>query len=308
MTARVADVDAAEIARWCRAHLGSEPEVELLRDGYLSVVVGLRLTDGREVVVKIRPAAARVAACFEVQRRLFDSGFPCPEPLVGPAPLGELEATAEAFVPGGEPMPDSARAARPFAAALAQLVGCAPDPGEVPSLAPAPSWTAWDHREGNLWPSLEDFDIDLNAVGGPAWVDEVARGARDRLRRGTAGSVIGHGDWYALNLRWSGNRLRVAHDWDSLIADSEPVIAGLAAAVFPITQIGTSATVDETREFLREYAAARGRQFTSDQLEECWAAGVWVRSYEVKRELATTGTIRSMARVEAEERLRPAGH
>src|SRR6266545_4059989 len=126
--------------------------------------------------------------------------------------------------------------------------------------------------------------------------------------RGSAGSVIGHGDWYALNLRWSGNRLRVAHDWDSLIADSEPVIAGLAAAVFPITQIGTSATVDETREFLREYAAARGRQFTSDQLEECWAAGVWVRSYEVKRELATTGTIRSMARVEAEERLRPAGH
>jgi hypothetical protein len=66
---------------------------------HLSVVADLRLTDGREVVVKARPPADRIRGSVHVQRHLWSAGFPCPEPLAGPAPMGALTATTEAFVP-----------------------------------------------------------------------------------------------------------------------------------------------------------------------------------------------------------------
>ena len=142
--------DPASLSAWCELHLGSPTEAELFRTGHLARVVGARLADGREVVVKVRSPEARIAACTEVQRRLFESGYPCPQPLAGPAPFGEYQATAESHVPGGVMLPSSGRNAEPFAVALAQLVHLAPAPGEVPSLAPAPAWTAWNHGAGGL--------------------------------------------------------------------------------------------------------------------------------------------------------------
>src|SRR5579871_2015780 len=138
------DVDAVALTAWCEAHLGSPVESELFRTGHLARVIGARLADGSEVAVKVRPADPLVAACAEVQRRLFEAGYPCPQPLAGPAPLGGHVATAETYLPGGTSLPASGRAARPFAAALAQQVRLAPRPGQVPSLAPAPPWAAWD--------------------------------------------------------------------------------------------------------------------------------------------------------------------
>jgi hypothetical protein len=66
-------------------HLGSPPADEIFRSGYLSAVIGLRLADGREVVVKVRPDSPRIAACVEVQRRVFQAGYPCPQPLTAVA-------------------------------------------------------------------------------------------------------------------------------------------------------------------------------------------------------------------------------
>lgn len=43
------------LAVWCRRWLGAPPAAELFEVGYLSTVKGLRLADGREVVVKVRP-------------------------------------------------------------------------------------------------------------------------------------------------------------------------------------------------------------------------------------------------------------
>src|SRR6266536_1923699 len=80
-------VDPARLARWCMEHLGSPPVDEIFRSGYLSAVIGLRLADGREVVVKVRPDSPRIAACVEVQRRVFRAGYPCPQPLTAAAPL-----------------------------------------------------------------------------------------------------------------------------------------------------------------------------------------------------------------------------
>jgi hypothetical protein len=297
-------VDAASLAGWCERHLGSPAESELFRTGHLACVIGARLADGRDVVVKVRPAAPRIAACAEVQRRLFDSGYPCPQPLAGPAPLGEGEATAESYVAGGAMLPDSGRAAQPFAAALAQLVHRAPRPEQVPSLVPAPAWAAWNHNQGGLWPWPEDLDVDLNQVGGSDWLDAAGQAARRKLQEGQDQAVIGHGDWITDNLRWHGNGLLVAYDWDSLMAASEAVIAGLAAAIYLYPALPT---VTETREFLDAYAAAGGRPFTPGELQRCWAAGVWTRAYDAKRDQAAGQPATSLTPEEADERLRQAG-
>jgi hypothetical protein len=51
------------LAVWCRRWLGAPPAAELFESGYLSMVKGLRLADGREVVVKVRPGIPRLAGC-----------------------------------------------------------------------------------------------------------------------------------------------------------------------------------------------------------------------------------------------------
>ena len=297
-------VDAASLAAWCEAHLGSPVESELFRTGHLTCVIGTRLADGREVVVRVRPAASRLTACTEVQRRLFDSGYPCPQPLAGPAPLGEHAASAESYMPGGAALPGSGRAAQPFAAALAQLVHLAPRPEQVPSLAPAPPWAAWNHSQGGLWPWPEDLDVDLNQVDGPDWIDAAGQAARQKLREDQDQAVIGHSDWITGNLRWDGNRLLVAYDWDSLIAGSEAVIAGLAAAIYLYPALPT---VTETREFLDAYATARGRPFSPGELQRCWAAGVWTKAYDAKQQHAARQPVTCLTQDEAHDRLRRAG-
>ena len=110
-------------------HLGSPPADEIFRSGNLSVVIGLRLGDDREVVVKVRPDSPRVAACVEVQRRVFQAGYPCPQPLTGAAPFGGDVATAEAYVPGGAMLPSADHAARAFAEAFAWLIRASPPAG-----------------------------------------------------------------------------------------------------------------------------------------------------------------------------------
>jgi hypothetical protein len=304
---QVPAVDCAGLAAWCDRHLGSPAAGELFRAGHLARVIGVRLADEREVVVRVRSPAPRLGACAEVQRRLFESGYPCPEPLAGPVPFEDYEASAESYVPGDAMLPASGRAAGPFAVALARLVTLAPRPGEVPSLAPAPAWTAWNHDEGGLWPWPDDQDVDLNGLDGPGWIDDAGRDARRRLQASQGEIVIGHGDWYPENLRWHGNRLLVAYDWDSLIADSEAVIVGLAAAVYPTSRAGGEATVTETRDFLAAYAAARGRQFCPGELQRCWAAGVWLRAFDSKKQYAAGQPVRTLTETEARERLRRAG-
>lgn len=64
------EIDVAELSAWCARHLGSESEEVLFSAGNLSRVFGLRLRDGRAVVVKVRTAEPRLTGCTEVQRHL----------------------------------------------------------------------------------------------------------------------------------------------------------------------------------------------------------------------------------------------
>jgi hypothetical protein len=307
MPSRAPAIGAATLAQWCEEHLGSAPAGEIFRSGYLSAVIGLRLADGRAVVVKVRPDAPRVAACVEVQRRLYESGYPCPEPLSGAVPFGGGVATAEAYVPGGAVLPGAGRSARAFAGAFARLITAAPRPAEVPDLDPPPSWADWDHGGAGLWPHPDDPDVDLNEVSGPAWIDEAGRCARDRLRAGESETVIGHCDWLAANLRWDRDKLLVVHDWDSIAADSEAVLVGLAAALYSAVSVNELATVEETQQFLDAYCGAHGRRLSDGELERSWAAGVWTRAFDARYQHAVGQPVRSLTETAARERLRRAG-
>lgn len=307
MSSRAHAVDPARLAQWCMEHLGSPPAGEIFRSGYLSAVIGLRLADDREVVVKVRPDSPRIAACVEVQRRMFQAGYPCPQPLTDAVPFGDDVATAEAYVPDGAMLPSADHAARAFAEAFARLIRLAPRPAEVSTLAPAPPWAAWNHAEHGLWPCPEDPDVNLNEVAGPEWIDDAGRRARDRLRASEFEAVIGHCDWLAGNVRWSGDELLVVHDWDSMTADSEAVLVGFAAALYSTVSADERATVEDTERFLVAYCHARDREFSADELERSWAAGAWTRAYDAKYQHTVGQPITSLCESEARERLRRTG-
>jgi Phosphotransferase enzyme family len=307
MSPRLPAIDPVFLAQWCEEHLGSAPAGEIFRSGYLSVVTGLRLADGRGVVVKVRPDSPRIAGCVEVQRRLYESGYPCPEPLTGAVPFGEGVATAEAYIPGGAALPGAGRSAWAFAGAFARLITAAPRPAEVPGLDPPPSWADWNHAGAGLWPHPDDPDVDLNEVAGPTWIDEAGRRARDRLRAGESETVIGHCDWLAANLRWEGDKLLVVHDWDSVAVGSEAVLVGLAAALYSAISVNELATVEDTERFLDAYCGAHGRQLSAGERERSWAAGVWTRAYDSRYQHAVGQPVRSLTETAARERLRRAG-
>ncbi len=296
-------VKVANVDRWAQSHLGAGIESVLFCEGWLSTVFGVELTSRARVVVKVRPAADRLRGCGAVHRQLYERGFPCPEPLVHLEPIGNLVASAEVMVEGGDPYPPSGRSPVPFAEALAWLVSLAPHRSEVSSLDPLPPWMAPDLEASQLWPPPDDRDLDLNAASGPRWLDEAASAARTRLAAATSPLVIGHGDWYTGNLRWRAGDLLAVWDWDSVVAASEPFIAGLAAAAYPAYRTGTEATVEESAAFLDAYQAVRGR-FSDGELAEAWAAGLWSRSFDAKVQAVVDGVPKSLNEAEAVERRR----
>jgi hypothetical protein len=285
----VAVLDDAFLADWCDRHLGARAACVLFRSGHLSEVVAVELADGRRVVVKARPSDPRIVGCTVVQEHLARAGFPCPEPLTAPVEADGLTVTAETLVEGGSQLPAEGGAA-PFAALLSRLIGAAPVPADVPSLAPAPPWTGWDHPGPGLWPDRDDRDRDLNSCPGPTWLDDAARRVQERLRASAGPVRIGHGDWESQNIHWSDGRPLAVHDWDSVIAQPETAIVGLASAVWPAAgAVGEAATVAQSADFIACYQQAAGRRWTDQEVQDAWAAGLWVRLFDAKMEAADGG-------------------
>ncbi len=129
----------------------------------------------------------------------------------------------------------SRRSSPLYAQLLADLISLAPVRKNYPS------WSR--HRRGLLGttadqafgPIATTHGRDLNAVSGPAWVDDAAASARSALLALSLPRVVGHGDFESQNIRWNGRTPYVVHDWDSVISQPEPAIVGAAAAVWPAT-------------------------------------------------------------------------
>jgi len=93
-------------------------------------------------------------------------------------------------------------------------------------------------------------------------------------------------------MAWDGSAATAVWDWDSVAALSEAAIVGAAAAVYPSSPDGTvvAATAAETERFLDAYIEARGRRWTDDAVRIMWAAGLWVLSYNAKKEALGGGS------------------
>lgn len=298
----------SDLPAWCAATLGARPERVLFESGWQSAVVGLRLDDGRDVVVKIRLAEPRVAACDLVHRHAHARGFPCPEPLSPPTPLGRYVATAERYEAGGQELPPSSERTERFAALRVRFVHTMPAVAELPSLDPPPDWAAWNHGGPGLWPPAAEGHVDLNAQQEPRWLAETVARARRRLAGASLAPVVGHADWESKHLLWLDGEIHTVHDWDSACALPEAGVAGLAASMFPMTDVIPGASLGETQAFLEAYAAARRQDWTREESEIAWAATLWVMGYSAKGEAldGAHGPATTLLATERHERLQRA--
>lgn len=120
--------------------------------------------------------------------------------------------------------------------------------------------------------------------------------------------MIGHGDWHPDNLRWQGSELLAVHDWDSVICQPEPAIAGFAAASFlGIDPPARLADVEDSAVFLDAYQQARACRWTSQDHAASWAAGLWQRAFDAKARSIDGDPEQILTRHEARARLHRAG-
>jgi hypothetical protein len=292
---------------WCGDHLGSEPVDVLFQLHQTSMVCGLRLADGTDVVVKARAGEGRAASCVAAQAWLAERGFPCARPLTAAAAVGSLAVHAEEFRTGGDVLPgDSPDVAVSYAEVFARLMDELNDLTVVPPL-PNPRWVRWDHADSGLWPTIESLEVrDQNAV--PAYVVDTARRVRLRLLAADLPCVLGHADFEAQNLRWHGREVWAVHDWDSLAWQPEAALVGTASGSFSSTWAPTLASIESSEAFLTRYQDTRGRLFTAAEQEVAWAGSLWLAAHNARWEAlhGDPPVSGNALRVQAAERLRRA--
>ena len=291
---------------WCLDHLGGEPADVLFQLQQVSMVFGLRLPGGTDVVVKARADDGRAVSCVAAQARLAERGFPCARPLTPVVGVGSLAVHAEEFRPGGEVLqgdsPDvAARCAEVFARLMTELA----DVTVAPPL-PNPPWVRWDHTGSGVWPAIDGLDTrDQSAV--PAYVVDTAVRARGRLLAAGLPCVLGHADFEAQNLRWQGQRVWAVHDWDSLAWQPEAALVGAASGAFASAGPPTLAPIESSEAFLVACQDIRGRLFTAVEQEIAWAASLWMAAYNIWEALhGDTPLSGDALRAQAAERLRRA--
>jgi hypothetical protein len=269
------------VDEFCRVHLGSGVARREFSASSVGSVHGLRLQDGRRVVVKVYRRddvdVVHLAAVQRVQAQLAVDGFPAPRPVLGPTPLACGIALVETLIDRGvwadAHDPEVRRA---VAAGLVQLIEQA---RAVDGLVP------WREAYERLWHHPHDRRFDFPGTArGAEWIDELAVEARRRLDEHADGpSVAGHGDWRVEHLRFAGGTLSAVYDWDSLAVAPAPVFAGHAAHQFTadwsIEGHERGPTIEESLAFLGDFEAARGRAFTTRERRVAHAAFVAALAY-----------------------------
>jgi hypothetical protein len=231
---------------------------------------------------------AFLAAAQIVQRHLASDGFPCPQPLAGPEPLGAGVATAETLLgEGAHADAHQAPVRRAMARTLSRLVE------RCRSLATPSGLTenAMKVAPGELWPTPHDGRFDFVATtSGAEWIDEVARQARHILERGSTGDrVVGHTDWRAQNMRFVDEQITAVYDWDSVAIEHEPVLVGSVAHGFTSNWAEPPTgrqfpTLEEAEAFIADYEQARSTVFSPDERRAARAALAYSMAYTARCE------------------------
>ncbi len=297
-TAVFGTTDRAGIDGWLRRHLRERLDGELtrvlFRAGRVSAVYGAELRDGRRVAVKVHRGPADPAygtAAVACQRRLHAEGYPCPEPLDGPAATGGRTAVVESLLTDGVPGDGhEAGVRRALARSLSRQVDVLRGTPVHAIAAGAPAWTR--HHRGP-WPEPHDPLFDFGATPPAfAWLDDLAGRAAGVLADAGPADHVAHADWSCGNLRFSGTEVVASFDWDSLAAGPEAVLAGMSAGSFPAggTAGAAAPTAAEVAAFLRDYEDARRRRFRPAGWRTAAAAATWVLAYNARCEVCVLPT------------------
>ncbi|HEY2175426.1 MAG TPA: hypothetical protein VGH85_16595 [Mycobacteriales bacterium] len=274
------------LARHLRARLGVDLSRILLRTGRIAAVYGGALSDGRQVAIKVHrdpadlPYLGAVAAC---QRRLADAGYPCPDPLDGPAATDGRTALIETLRTDGEPgnghEPTIRRAMAQALFAQRDLLRSSPVDAII---AGAPAWSRY---ERGPWPTPHDPIFDFTVTPEEfTWIDDLARRAAGALEQVGPPDAIAHADWCCGNLRFLDGAVSSSYDWDSLAAAPEAVVVGVSAGDFTSGGVvcADSPTPDEVAAFLRDYEDARSHPFSRAEQQNAAAAVTWVLAYNAR--------------------------
>jgi hypothetical protein len=230
----------------------------------IGAVAGVTLADGRAVVIKVHQPTTTVAQLTELVRlRSHLETVGSPHVLAGPLSVARGHAVLEAFADGTWRDPHEPVVRREFARGLHAIVDACRPLVATSTLAPM-MFTASDQ----LWPTPHSKLFDFAATArGAEWIDEVARAAREVPPAGEV--VISHTDWRAEHARFTGDRITVAYDWDSLARDREPALVGIVAHAFVADWSrdgrAQAPTLDEARGFVADYEVSRGIAFTADE-------------------------------------------
>ncbi|HET6794613.1 MAG TPA: phosphotransferase [Acidimicrobiales bacterium] len=277
----------------CRSLLGSGVADGLFHTASVGCVTGLRLEDGRSVVVKAYQARWRppfLAAVAGVQAHLAEAGFPCPRPLGGPASVGGGWATVETYLPDPGQPPIEPAMSEASAAGLARVVELCRSV-RAAGLSPHPM----DSPDHGIYPEPHNpiFDFEATAAGA-GWIDDLAVAAK-RLRDGREeAKVVAHTDWSARNVRLRVEGVAAAYDWDSLALVTEPTAVGQAAATWSGRGEGDepmAPSAEEVAAYVAAYEAGRGRSFTVEERRAAGAAALWALAYTARCEHALAALV-----------------
>ena len=284
---------ASAVDRFCRERLRAAIAAGLFYRSSIGCVFGLQLDDGVRVVLKAHQpdkSAARLAGCQRVQAALHARDFPCPEPLLAPAPLGRGLAVVERHLERGERADAHEPAVRDeLAARLHELIAVARAARLGRDLGG--SWFGALPPQ-QLWPRPHNPRVDFErSAAGAEWIDALARRARAVPLAGER--TLGHFDWRIEHFRFERGRISSVYDWDSLHFEREPIAAGTAAYGFTADwdrqDVFPAPTLDEIRAFLESYERARGRAFAEEERRTAHAACVYALAYHARYQHAGGG-------------------
>jgi hypothetical protein len=241
------------------------------------LLLGLRLADGSRVALKAMRPRPGLREAVRVQGHLHAGGFPCPRPLQGPVPFGRGVAVLHEWVEAPQRDLREATLRHRVATLLVELVRSAPWVDGLPPVFPGAR---------TPFPPPHDPRFDLARPDG-RWIDEAAARALAGLEA-PAERLVGHSDWSAKHFGWEGDRVVAVHDWpDSVVADAEETIVGLAAATFPATWdlpvAPKVASAEESRAFVADYEEAAGRRLDHERVH---AARTYAIAYCARCELS----------------------
>lgn len=271
--------------------LGSGIARVRFRAGRIDMVWGVELDDGRAVVIKVHRSPADLEALgvvVDALGLLSTAGFPCPPPLSGPDDVDGRVVTTQTLLSGEVPDGHDPATRLLLARGLAQHIELLRHhPGIIGRAGAGPSWC---HYAGGPWPVPHDTLVDFTTTTpGYEWLDQFGRRASDQIlaHRDVDTVVVGHADWYAGNCVVANGALVGTFDWE-LVADTEAVIAGFAAACYGqrATSAGGLSTPEQVADFMRDYDSARAAPLNEAERTTAAAAAAWICAFTARWQVA----------------------